>query len=186
MQDAADVGQGGVLGAQAAAVAVAVDLDLRRYREAGAAGGLGDGLGLRPAVEQDAQAHAAPQEGEDARELVRGDADGVGEVGVAAVGEGLGLGEGGDGDRAGCPARVPQEGGDVEALGRLDVRAQDDAEPFRAPGEAFGIAKHPVHVDDREGGVGFGEGEGAGGCGVGAGGGGGGVHGEDVRSLHFV
>lgn len=151
VQDAADVDEFRGVGVEAAAVAVAVDLYLRRDGETGFAGSVGDEGGLFAAVEQDAQGDAAAQEGDDAGQLVRVDADGVRDVGVAAVGERLGLGEGGDGDRAG--GVVVHQGGDVEALGRLHVRPQGDPKSVGPPPQSLDVAQGLVHVDDGEGGV---------------------------------
>ncbi len=92
---------------------------------------------------------------------MRLDADGVGDVAVAGAGERLGLGEGGDGDGAG--GAVVQEGGGVQAFGRLHMGAEDDPEAVRPRAQAGGVAPHPVHVDHGERGVGIGQGLGGGG-----------------------
>ncbi|WP_275294427.1 hypothetical protein [Amycolatopsis sp. La24] len=72
---------------------VAVDLDQRRNPYAGFARRSAYRRGLRDAVQQHAHGDSPSQQRKHARELVRIDADGVRDVGVAAVGEGFCLGQ---------------------------------------------------------------------------------------------
>jgi hypothetical protein len=55
-----------------------------------------------------------------------------------------------------------QESGDLKALGRLDMRAQGDAELVGLASEALNVAPDLVDVDDGKRGVGVCEGVGAG------------------------
>lgn len=109
-QDAADPDECGRVGLEAAAVSA--DLDLGGEGDACLAGGFGDAPGLFGAVRQESQSDTAAQRCEDARQLVGVDADGVGEVGVAAVGP-----------RGGCPTshRPCEVGGgqDVTSYGKV-------------------------------------------------------------------
>jgi len=147
LQHAADVGERGVTGLHAGTVAVAVDLDQCRETQA-------QRLPLgrhRPrgvhVVEQDLHVRATAAQIGHVVELAGRDAHGVEDVGEAVGEELLSLFERGNGDRT--RPIFQRHAHDFDALGRLDVRPQRDAESGEFAAHPCEIALHLRPVEDQ-------------------------------------
>ena len=150
LQHAADRDEtAGIAGLNARAVAIAVDLDQHRKPVAGGARRGGDGLRAVEVVEEDRQIGAAAAQIEHMIELVGRDADGVQDVLEAVADEILGFLEGRYRDRP--RAALGHDAGHLDALGRLEVRAQMHAEARQTAAQTHDIGLHAVSVEQEAG-----------------------------------
>ena len=135
----------GIVRLQSTAMVIAVQFDEDGRRHADGLAHVGQSISLLHSIEQQLQidARAATKlHGADGRS--RRHADRIGHVSKAVACEIFRLGDGRDRDRAGFAGE--DVSGDVDALGRLHVRAQHHAKPFSVLGETLDVALEPSSV----------------------------------------
>ncbi len=130
----------------AAAVVAAVHLHEEIERDAGSSRRVVEQARNLHVVGEEVKPFATPRQLDRLFELARLDGHGVGDVREAVRGEGARLGERRDGDAARVPGGLDAR--DLDALVRLDVRAQRGAELLDARADALGVAPDARGVED--------------------------------------
>jgi hypothetical protein len=124
---------------QSTAMVVAIQFDEHGWSNARGLAHIGQGIGLFNGIKQQLQVDAgAAAEFRGTQSRGRRQADRIGHVAIAVAGEVFRLGDGRDRDRAGFSGE--DLSGDVDALGRLHVRAQHNAKLPGVVGETVYVA----------------------------------------------
>ena len=134
-----DLDELGIVRLQSTAMVVAIQFDEHGWSNARGLAHIGQGIGLFNGIKQQLQVDAgAAAELRGTQSRGRRQADRIGHVAIAVAGEVFRLGDGRDRDRAGSSGEDLSR--HVNALGRLHVRPQHDAQPSGVVGETVYVA----------------------------------------------